>query len=227
MKEIFITGTDTGVGKSVISYLFMDYLQQVDKKSTYLKIFQTGCKDVFDIECDAYFVYKNISSSIDREFLQSKICYLLKAPKSPYFAALNEGKEIDTLYVYRWIKRHKRENDIIILEGAGGLMVPITRDFFMIDLIKNLKCEVVLVSRPSLGTINHTLLSVEALKNRNIKLNSIIFSNYGEKDMDLIQENKKIISHYSGADVYIVGEIKNNQDTKKYYGIVRKIFKEL
>jgi dethiobiotin synthetase len=100
-----------------------------------------------------------------------KEAYFLKTPASPHDAAAKENTEIE----FEKIEIPFTENNLII-EGAGGLMVPLNNDFLVIDLIQKLESEVVLVSKNYLGSINHTLLSFEVLKQRNIPIKGIIFN---------------------------------------------------
>jgi len=228
MKNIFVTGTDTGVGKTIISYVLMHYFMKKHKNPLYLKIFQTGCVDVFDKDCDARFVYANLLRSIDRNFLMDKICYLFKNPKAPYFAALDENKEIDISFVKSWVKEKIKDHFPVIFEGAGGLMVPINEKTLIIDLIKDMDVDVILIARPGLGTINHTLLSIEALRKRGIPIKGIIFSmkEQNEAPKDLIYENIKAISNFSGIDVFLIGPILDfSKDMFKYYNVFEEMFK--
>ncbi|WP_461834674.1 dethiobiotin synthase [Desulfothermus sp.] len=224
MNYIFVTGTDTGVGKTVISFLLMDYFSKKNKNAIYLKLIQTGCDDLFHKDSDAYFVYKNLLGDVDRKFLADKICYLFKNPKAPYFAAIDENKEIDIDYLQNWVNKRSKGYDNVIIEGAGGLMVPIWKDFFVVDFIKLIKAKVILVGRPCLGTINHTLLSIEALKNRNIPIKAVILSMKEQEDKELIEQNIKAIYDYSKIKVFLIEEIKDPiTDSRKYFDIMEQI----
>ena len=230
MKDIFVTGTDTGVGKTLISCLLMEFFLNKGKDPIYLKIFQTGCDSVFHPDCDPFFVYKNLYKDVDRSFLEQKICYLFENPKAPYFAALDAGRKIDIDYVFSWIEETKVDHCPVILEGAGGLMVPVLRDLLIIDLMERMDIEVILVARPTLGTINHTLLSIQALKSRSIPIKAVIFSkNYIEdRDKDLIFENMRAIKDFSGIDVYLIGPIHTpSVDGQKYHVIWEDLFHDL
>lgn len=224
MNYIFVTGTDTGVGKTVISLILMDYFLKKNKKPIYLKLIQTGCDDVFHKDSDAYFVYKNLLLDVDRRFLADKVCYLFKKPKAPYFAARDENKEIDIEYLQNWVIERSKRYDKIVLEGAGGLMVPIWKNFFIIDFIKLIKAKVILVARPSLGTINHTLLSIEALKNKNIPVMAIILSMKQQEDKTLIEQNIEAIYNYSKIKVFLIEKIEDPlKDLEKYFDVMEQI----
>lgn len=178
MKNIIIAGTDTGIGKTICSALFMSVFE-----GTYFKPIQSGCIEDNDTE-----TVKEISELSKEHFLKEK--YLLKQPLSPHRAA-----ELDNVKIN--INELVLPDDTIfkplITELAGGLMVPVNRNTLTIDVIKNWDTSVVLCARCGLGTINHTLLSIEALKARNIDILGIVF--IGEDDED----NRKTSVEFSGA----------------------------
>lgn len=219
MKDIFVTATDTGVGKTLVSLLIMNYLHKKYDNPVYLKIFQTGCLNIFDKDSDAYFVYKNILSSVSEDFLKDKVCYLFKNPKAPYFAARDEDCEIDISFVFHWIEEKRIYYSPVVFEGAGGLFVPITKDFYIIDLIKRLDVPVILVARPYLGTINHTLLSLEALNKRGIPIKGVVFSNQSNENvsMELVKENMEAIRNFSGIEVFFVDYVNDPKIEKDNY----------
>lgn len=176
MKNIIIAGTDTGIGKTICSALFMSVFE-----GTYFKPIQSG-----SIEDNDTNTVKEISKLGEQHFLKEK--YLLKQPLSPHLAAELDDVEID-------VKELTLPENIkfkpLITELAGGLMVPVNRKTLMIDIIKNWDAQVVLCARTGLGTINHTLLSVEALKARYIDILGIVF--IGEDDKD----NRKTTIEFS------------------------------
>lgn len=179
MSSLFITGTDTGVGKSVVSAMLM-----LNLGFTYWKPIQSG----LDEETDTEFV-KRVTELPEDRFLSEH--FRLKKPRSPHESAEAEGIKIEPHH----FKLPFVENKRLLIEGAGGLLVPINYDFYMIDLIKQFKSSVILVCRTQLGTLNHTLLSLEALKTRNIPVIGIILN--GPKD----SENEKLLKKLSYAPI--------------------------
>ncbi|MGZ5304921.1 MAG: dethiobiotin synthase, partial [Bacteroidia bacterium] len=159
-KLIFVTGIGTGIGKTIVSAILTEAL-----KADYWKPIQTGNIGDSDSETVGNLI-SNTDSVIHKE------AYSLKKPASPHAAATDENITI----VEENIILPESQNKILIIEGAGGLMVPLNDSFLMIDLIQKLKAEVVLVSANYLGSINHTLLSAEALKQRNIPVKGIVFN---------------------------------------------------
>jgi dethiobiotin synthetase len=158
-RPIFVTGIGTGVGKTIVSAILVEKLQ-----ADYWKPIQSG-----DLEqSDTIMVKSLVSNPVSRFHPEA---YQLTQPYSPHKSAALDGIEIDPDKIIL----PETDNQLII-EGAGGLMVPLNNDFLMIDLIKKLDAEVVLVSRNYLGSINHTLLSLEALYSRGITLKAIVFN---------------------------------------------------
>ena len=158
MRRIFVTGIGTGVGKTIVSAILTEAL-----KADYWKPLQTGSNEGTDTEI----VRKLISNNITKIHPEA---FCLHKPVSPHEAAMVEGISL----AIKKIKIPETSNTLVI-EGAGGLMVPLNNKETMLDLIKSLDAEVVLVVRHYLGSINHTLLSVNALMDSGIKVAGIIY----------------------------------------------------
>lgn len=159
MRKIFVTAIGTDVGKTLAAAVICEKL-----KADYWKPVQAGNLENTDTDT----VKKLVSNHFSRFHSET---FRLKSPMSPHAAA-----EIDEVIIKPdAIALPETENNIVI-EGAGGLLVPLSYDFLVIDLIQKLNAEAVLVSRNYLGSINHTLLSAEVLKARKIKVTGIIFN---------------------------------------------------
>ncbi len=163
-KPIFVTGIGTGIGKTIIAAVLVEKL-----RADYWKPVQSG--DLQD--SDSIKVKELVSNTKTRFFPET---YRLTQPYSPHKSAALDGITIAT----ESFVLPETQNDLII-EGAGGLMVPLNDSFLIIDLIKKSSAEVVLVSRNYLGSINHTLLSIFALKQYQIPVRGIIFN--GARDI--------------------------------------------
>jgi dethiobiotin synthetase len=159
MKNYFVTGIGTDVGKTIASAILCEAM-----KADYWKPVQAG-----DLKkSDRIKVNKLISNNISKCWEEA---YALPYAMSPHASAEKAGIEIDLNLI-----QLPPTNNNLIIEGAGGLMVPVNRNTLYIDLIKKFNAEVILISRNYLGSINHTLLSAEALMVRNIPVKGIIFN---------------------------------------------------
>ena len=159
MRKIFVTGIGTDVGKTVVSAVLVQAL-----KADYWKPVQTG----IEYDSDTEHVKKLVTNPTS-VFHQE--AYALKLAVSPHAAAKAESVQINLENIHL-----PETNNILIIEGAGGLLVPLNEKDFVIDLIPKFNAEVVLVIQNYLGSINHSLLSIEALKNRKVNILGIIIS---------------------------------------------------
>ena len=181
-RDLFVTGTDTGVGKTVLSALLVASLNR-----RYWKPIQTGASEGTDRAAVVNWAGVTIEHTHPEAFL-------FDPPVSPHLAAEQQGKRIDLDAIRRPADSHP-----IVIEGAGGVLVPINEDALMIDLIRRLQAAVVIAARATLGTINHTLLTVEAARNANLPLIGVVM--VGRENVD----NRKAIERY--GQVPVVGAI--------------------
>ena len=165
--SFFITGIGTEIGKTIASAILVQAL-----KWDYWKPIQSGDLD----HSDSHKVKQLINT--DNHFFEES--YRLKTPLSPHASAKIDNIEIDL----EKIKLPKK--DKLIIEGAGGLLVPLNQKETIIDLIKKLKTEVIVVSRHYLGSINHTLLTIDCLRRNQIPIKGIIFNGAENKDTESI-----------------------------------------
>jgi len=179
-NRIFITGTDTGVGKTVVSAILMAGLG-----GYYWKPVQSGLDEITDTE----WVRESTGLSDDHFFSET---YRLTLPLSPHASALHDGVRID---LESFQAPEIPRSGHLIIEGAGGLLVPLNETHLMTDLIKRLGSPVLLVARSALGTINHTLLSLEQLRREGIDVMGIVIN--GPKN----PENREAIEHYGRTRV--------------------------
>jgi dethiobiotin synthase len=159
VQGFFVTGTDTDVGKTLVSAWLLSHLD-----GCYWKPVQAGTEP----ETDSMTVRRLAELSEDRILPEA---YVLREPLSPHEAAKREGVVIDL----NRLKAPACERALIV-EGAGGLMVPLNDEAFVIDLAAELRLPIVLVARSTLGTINHTLLSLEALRRRGLFIAGVVMN---------------------------------------------------
>jgi dethiobiotin synthetase len=214
IADIFIVGTDTGVGKTVVSLLLMQLLFGRGYSPFYFKPFQTGCRSAWDRDSDALFVYSNTKALAEKDPSQS-VLYCHSNPKAPYFAARDASQSIDPNRILEIIRQKRRNYSPVVIEAAGGLLVPLAEQMLLVDLIEQSDCRPLLVARAGLGTINHTLLSIEALHSRGLSPLGIVFVDESRSpvDPDLISENMAAVERFSGCRVH--GVIPHQSDFRR------------
>ncbi|MDR0516837.1 MAG: dethiobiotin synthase [Fibromonadaceae bacterium] len=187
VKGFFIAGTGTGVGKSCVSVFLLSFLKLAKGKILYYKPIQCGQPS------DGAFVkkaakHKDVAST-----------YNLKTAASPHFAFRKEKKKFSSQAIKSFLSKAKNKYDLILMEGAGGLRVPITKNFDMADLAKLSGFPVILVASPELGTINHTLLSIDYLKTKKLEIEGFMFylSKGEDSKNEIIEDNAKTIEDIS------------------------------
>src|SRR5215831_11528812 len=156
-RDCFVTGTDTNVGKTVLSAVLVGALNR-----KYWKPIQTGASQGTDRET----VLRLVDGKPDRAFSET---YIFDPPVSPHLAARLAGVVIKLSNI-----RRPDCDDALIIEGAGGLLVPINDDALMTDVIHRLGVPIVIATRSGLGTINHTLLTVAAARNAQIEIIGVV-----------------------------------------------------
>ncbi|HTQ66658.1 MAG TPA: dethiobiotin synthase [Puia sp.] len=166
MPSIFITGIGTDVGKTIVAAILAEALE-----ADYWKPVQAGNENGTDSD----FVRANISNSRTKIHPEA---YLLGMAASPHISAKEEGKKIGLDEIKRKLKKIEHQNDFLIIEGAGGLLVPLNEEEFVIDLISVLEAKVIIVSRNYLGSINHSLLTAKTLASKNISVMGWIFNDH-------------------------------------------------
>lgn len=189
MRKIFVTGIGTDVGKTVVSAVLTEAL-----KADYWKPMQTG--DISDRK-----TVKCLVSNHKTKF--HKETYWFKEPASPHYAAELENQTI----MLETLELPKTKNNLII-EGAGGIMVPLNDQHTMLDVIDKFNAEVVVVASNYLGSINHTLTTLEVIKQRKLNLLGVIFS--GEKN----EATESIILKHSS--VKLLGRVEQMNDIGKF-----------
>ncbi len=199
---IFVTGTDTDVGKSYVSKGICEELAKQKETVAYLKPFQSGV--VENVLSDA----QNVAQSGN---IVAKSSYITKTPSTPLISAEIDGVEFDLKKVKDDFNILKNEAENVIVEGSGGIYVPVKKGVLMVDVIKYLNLPVLVVARPDLGTINHTLMTIDCLLNNDIKVLGTVISNFPDKTDDpVILRAKEMIEMYSDG-IKVLSIVKKNQ----------------
>ncbi len=199
-KGIFITGTDTGVGKTVSTAVLAKLMRDAGVKVGVMKPVTSGCISTVGklISEDAELLRWAASSQAP----DSDICpYLLREPLAPSVAASIDGTSICFEKIAEAFVRLASCHDFVLVEGAGGLLTPLTEDRFVSDLILRLGLPAIVVARPNLGTVNHTLMTCLCAKNAGIELKGIIINKYPEKPGPAEEYAPDMIEKLSGVRI--------------------------
>ena len=202
MKGFFITGTDTDIGKTALSALLLAELRRRKINAAPMKPVQTGClrkpetgnlkpegkreKEEFQVSSlksqvsplsvpDLDYSLSMASMDVSKESYANMSPYTFEPACSPHLAAKIAGTEIDIAEIIIAARTLAMDYEFIIAEGAGGIMVPLNRRELMLDLMQAMKFPILLTARPGLGTINHTLLSIRALRSDGLDIAGVVF----------------------------------------------------
>ncbi len=222
-KIFFVTGIDTNVGKTFISLLLLLAFQQRGLNIGYMKPVETGVKINkygFIDYLDGSYLKKNGGLTVD---LESITPYTFKFPLSPYAASNFENKTICIKEILLKFYELNDMYDYMIVEGAGGMLVPLKKEHFIIDIARYIDADVILVTKAGLGMINQTLLNIEYAKSHDIKIVGIIINNALNEHDESVLSNKKILSKYT--DIPIIGDISymKSRDNLKDIDFLRKL----
>lgn len=210
-KGVFIVGTDTDVGKTVVTAGLMHVLRSNGYNASYFKAALSGA---LEIEGKLIPGDTKLVSEVSKleEAYENITPYIYKTAVSPHLAAKTEKKPINLHVVRERYAYLKEKYDYIIAEGSGGIVCPLIDDergvYSLEHLIKDLNMNVIIVARAGLGTINHTVLTVKYIKNLGIKIKGIIINNY--KDDFLCEDNIKMIEKLT--KIPIIGRLKSIED---------------
>ncbi|KJU84193.1 Dethiobiotin synthase [Candidatus Magnetobacterium bavaricum] len=200
VRGFFVTATDTGVGKTVVTALVALSLQQRGLRVAAMKPIETGCtlEDGILVPADGMFVKTTLNLDIDIDTI-TPVRYAL--PLAPMVAAMMTGNPVN-LDLIRRAWQSLDGFDAVVVEGIGGLMVPISEGYFVCDMIKELALPVILVTAAGLGCINHTLLSIEFLRSHGITTAGLVINHNVCPDGKVANTtNPDIIKQLSPIDV--------------------------
>ncbi len=191
---IFISGIDTDAGKTYATAWLAKHLMKKGQRVITQKFIQTGNSGYSeDIVKHRELMGTGLLPE-DEDFTTAPIIF--SYPASAQLAARLDGKEINLDKVKQSSAVLASRYDTVLVEGAGGLMVPVTDDYFTIDYVKDEKLPLALVTNGVLGSINHTILSLEAIKNRDITLRYLLYNTYFDNDTTIADDTRGFISRY-------------------------------
>jgi len=222
-KGFFVTGTDTGVGKTVITAALIQAIRLLGIKVCGMKPIETGClKSEFGVRSSGFGVHPHEAEALrvkDRVLIPSDGMFLkkmagmddpidlvtpirLENPLAPFPASEIEDIPVDIEKIRKAYAELSKKYEVVVAEGIGGLFVPLKRDYFLLDLARDFALPIIVVSRPGLGTINHTMLTVNCAIKEGLTVAGIII-NYSQPPKDTPSEktNPEVIKQISPVPI--------------------------
>jgi dethiobiotin synthetase len=201
---LFVTGTDTGVGKTMVTGCLTALLAMYEFDTVPYKPVQSGgIRNGDTLIAEDVMFYQSIHSL---PYKQDTLCtYCMEPAVSPHLAARQTGTLIEPERIARRLESLRRKHDIVLVEGAGGLAVPLYEDkqeiYMTIDLIEHLRLPLLLVTHPGLGTINHTVLTIKYAQQRSIPVLGIIVNRMPKTPCEMERDNVRMMSQLTGVPV--------------------------
>lgn len=190
--NLFLTGTDTNVGKSYVASLLVRALRADGHNCVGLKPICCGDRE------DATLLHAAADGAIELNDINP---VWLRAPAAPYTASLIENRAIDLALIREAFERARSKHESVIVEGAGGWLVPIARDYYVADLAVEMKLPVAIVVANRLGALNHALLTVEAVRARGLECAGLIL-NHPSQDEDIATTtNRGVLEEFAGVPI--------------------------
>lgn len=193
-QAYFISGIDTDAGKSYVTGYIASRLMKEGKSVATQKFIQTG-NIGFSEDIDLHRKIMGIGP-LPEDIDHTTAPIIFSYPASAQLAARMDEREIDLDIIDRSTEILCSRYDIVLVEGAGGLMVPITDEFFTIDYVESRKLPIILVTNGILGSINHTILSLEAIKSRGIRLAAVIYNEHFDTDRIIGADTQAFLRRY-------------------------------
>lgn len=204
-KAIFITATGTDIGKTYVSALIVKKLKDNNIDAGYYKAALSGSRNITD--SDAWVLKEKAGLS---DSYNEMVSYTYKHSYSPHLAAKIEGNPPNMKVIKSDYENVYKKHDYIVVEGSGGIICPIRYDednkIFLEDIIKELNIPSIIIADSGLGTINSTVLTIEYMRSRNLKINGIILNRFKTSDM-MHEDNKKMVENITG--IKIIGMVIN------------------
>lgn len=208
-KRFFITGTDTDAGKTFVTCALIEKIQQSGSSVMAIKPIAAGCEHVVNrwVNQDALMMQQHLQQSLDYPSINP---IALKAAIAPHLAAQEQGVKVSVKELSKLCNIQQWKTDVVLIEGAGGWLVPLNGTETMADFVVAEQLDVILVVGMKLGCINHALLTVQAISNSGLKLAGWI-ANSVETEMDRLEQNIETLQQQIKAP--LLGVIPNIQST--------------
>lgn len=196
----FVSGIDTDAGKTVCTGWLARELMRAGRRVATMKFVQTGSSDAQSPDIALHRRIMGVELPEDVRRITAPECFTY--PASPDLAARMDGRSIDFERIETCVALLEQAYDVVLVEGAGGLMVPLTENLTTIDYAKQRQWPMLFVTSGKLGSINHTLLSWEALANRQITLSAVIYNCHNPMPDALIDADTRVYLHRSAQQAF-------------------------
>lgn len=198
IKSYFITGTDTDVGKTYVTAGLASVMKKMGINVGIMKPFASGNVQNIGYKSQDVQILSNAAQVKDAEELVNP--YFFPIPASPFTAMQNLGLEIDIKTVLNSFKKLSTMHDVLLIEGIGGIMTPILKNYFVVNLIKEMNLETIIVTTSRIGTVNHIIMTIKMCQNYGINIRGIIINNLNLGGYP-IQELKRDIEEITKTSV--------------------------
>jgi len=223
MKAYFITGTDTGVGKTSITAGLAGSMRKLGVNVGVMKPIASGIPQKTGFKSSDVDIIVEASQTKDSEDLINPV--FLPIPTSPYDATKLLSLPVDMPLILTTFTKLLSIHDVLLVEGIGGIMTPITKNFFVADMIKAMSIETIIVTRATLGTLNHTMMTYQLCKDYGIKVKGLVINNFDEKGT-ATEKNAPITLHeITGLD--ILGVVPFIKDYNKIDTMIEMVGKKV
>ena len=223
MKAYFITGTDTGVGKTSITAGLAGSMRKLGMDVGVMKPIATGYPNKTGFKSSDVTKLVEIASVKDPENLINPV--FLSLPTSPYDATKLLELSIDMPLIFDQFKKLSSLHEMLLVEGIGGIMTPITKNFYVADMVKEMNIETIIVTRATLGTLNHTVMTCKMCKEYGIKIRGLVVNNFDEKGTPA--EKNAPSTLYELTNIPILGTIPFIKDLNNIEKMIEHVEKNI
>ena len=192
MSTVFVTGIDTDSGKTCAAGLLARYVLTTGRSVITQKLVQTGCSGMAADIIEHRRLMGTPCTQHDRD---GTTCpYVLRFAASPHLAARLENQRIDPARLTQATRRLQSLYDVVIVEGVGGVSVPLTDELILLDYVAERGYPVVLVTSPRLGSINHTLMSIELLSARKLRIIGLVYNRFHDAEPAIVRDSRRVFA---------------------------------
>jgi dethiobiotin synthetase len=223
VKAYFITGTDTGVGKTSITAGLAGSMRKLGVAVGIMKPIATGYPNKTGFKSHDVAKLAEAAFVNDPENLINPV--FLPLPTSPYDATKLLELSIDMPLIFEQFKKLLSMHEMLLVEGIGGIMTPITKNFFVADMIKGMGIEAIIVTRATIGTLNHTVMTCRMCKDYGIKIRGLVINNFDEKGTPA--EKNAPTTLYELTNIPILGTVPFIKDLNDLEKLIERVEKNI